>query len=164
MLTVPRVHVGQMIGLLEVLEDFNGRVDAAKVADDLILELDDLLPVVDAAELLNFLKVESGDLVLTEEGRQFLAKGASGRKRFLNEHIMKLAAFKAIIEFIKSHKNHEVTREELLEFLKKEMSDTDAESALPWIVEWGRYSLILHYDNNNGKLRALRTLSSKHDV
>ncbi|MBS7629345.1 AAA-associated domain-containing protein [Candidatus Bathyarchaeota archaeon] len=157
MLTLPRVHVGQMIGLLEVLEDFKGRVDVAKVADDLILELDDLLPAVEAAELLGFLKVESGDLILTEEGRQFLAKGASSRKKFLNEHVMKLSGFKAIVDFLKSHKNHEVTREELLEFLRKEMSDEDAESAIPWIVEWGRYSLILHYDSNNGRLKVLRT-------
>ncbi|MFN3621995.1 MAG: AAA-associated domain-containing protein, partial [Nitrososphaerales archaeon] len=70
-----------MIGLLEVLEDFRGRVDAAKVADDLMLELRDLLPAVDAAELLGFLKVDSGDLILTNEGKKFLSKGSSGRKK-----------------------------------------------------------------------------------
>jgi NitT/TauT family transport system ATP-binding protein len=74
-----------MIGLLEVLEDFKGRVDVAKVADDLILELDDLLPVVDAAELLSFIKVDSGDLILTETGREFLLKGPKARKKLLKK-------------------------------------------------------------------------------
>ncbi len=68
-----------MIGLLEVLEDFKGRVDIAKVADDLMLELDDLLPAVDAAELLVFLKIDSGDLILIEEGKKFLSKGSGGK-------------------------------------------------------------------------------------
>ena len=93
MLALPRAHVGQMIGLLEVLEDFKGRVDVAKVADDLILELDDLLPAVDAAELLTFIKVDSGDLILTETGREFLSKGPKARKKLLNKYVANLDSF-----------------------------------------------------------------------
>jgi len=143
-----------MIGLLEVLEDFEGRVDVAKVADDLILELDDLLPAVEAAELLGFLKVESGDLILTEEGKQFLSRGTKGRKKLLNKHVSSLDFFKMIVDFAKNH-NDEVTKKELLDFLQAKMPDADAESTFHWIVEWGRSSLILKYDSSSGKIRIM---------
>ncbi|MFC1506780.1 AAA-associated domain-containing protein [Thermoproteota archaeon] len=154
MLALPRAHVGQMIGLLEVLEDFKGRVDVAKVADDLILELDDLLPAVDAAELLTFIKVDSGDLILTETGREFLSKGPKARKKLLNKYVANLDSFKKIINFIRNQENYEVSKEELLDLLKGEVADFDAESDFSWIIEWGRNSLLLKYDSDDDKIHA----------
>lgn len=146
--------MGQVIGLLEVLEVFNGRIDIAKVADELMLELDDLLPVVDAAEVLGFLKVENGDLVLTEEGKKFLSKGATGRKKMLNHLVANLGIFKAVIEYIKSH-NGEVSKDDLINFFRVEMPDVDAESTFRWLVEWGRHSLLLRYDSDTEKIRVI---------
>jgi NitT/TauT family transport system ATP-binding protein len=154
LLALPRAHVGQMIGLLEVLEDFKGRVDVAKVADDLILELDDLLPAVDAAELLSFVKVDSGDLILTESGREFLSKGPKARKKMLNKYLANLESFKKILNFIKNQENYEVSKEELLDSIKGEVADFDAESDFSWIIEWGRHSLLLKYDSDNDKIHA----------
>jgi len=141
-----------MIGLLEVLEDFKGRVDAAKVADELMLELDDLLPAVDAAELLGLLKVDSGDLILTEEGKKFLSKGSSSRKKMLSHLVADLGVFKVVIDYVRSH-NGEVTKDDLLNFLRVEMPDGDVDSIFHWIVEWGRHSLLLRYDSNTGKIK-----------
>ncbi|MEM4725541.1 MAG: AAA-associated domain-containing protein, partial [Nitrososphaerales archaeon] len=117
MVSLPRAHVGQVIGLLEVLEDFGGRVDVAKVADDLMLNLDELLPVVEAAELLGFLKVDSGDIILTDEGKKFLAEGSSGRKKMLNQLVANLGTYKAVLHYISSH-NGEVSKDDLLNFLR----------------------------------------------
>jgi NitT/TauT family transport system ATP-binding protein len=147
-----------MIGLLEVLEDFNGRVDAAKVADDLLLELDDLLPAVDAAELLGFLKVVSGDLILTDEGKRFLSKGSSGRKRMLNKILSKTPIFKSIIAFVKQHEDAETTKDDVIDFLRRETPDLEAETTFRGLVEWGRYSLLFRYDSNSGKIKVIRPI------
>ena len=40
-----------------------------RLADDLAFEIDELLPIVDAAQLLGFLKIEEGDAVITPAGR-----------------------------------------------------------------------------------------------
>ncbi|MEM3427934.1 MAG: AAA-associated domain-containing protein [Nitrososphaerales archaeon] len=144
--------MGQVIGLLEVLEDFGGRVDVAKVADDLMLNLDELLPVVEAAELLGFLKVDSGDIILTDEGKKFLAEGSSGRKKMLNQLVANLGTYKAVLHYISSH-NGEVSKDDLLNFLRTKISDEDAETTYNWLVEWGRHSLLLRYDSNAGKIK-----------
>lgn len=155
-MTIPRVQVGMMIGLLEVLEDFKGSVDVAKVADELRLELDDLLPAVDAAKLLHLLKVVSGDLILTDEGKLLLSKNVSGRKKLLNKAIANLGEFKGIIDFIRNHHNGKITKSDLISFLEKKMPDVDAEETFSWIVEWGRYSLVLRYDSESQKINVIQ--------
>lgn len=145
-----------MIGLLEVLDSFRGRVDVAKIASELMLELDDLLPCVDAAETLGFLKVDSGDLVFTDDGKRFLSKGSVGRKKLLNKALLNLGLFKAIIDFIKSHHHHTVTKQELLGCLRTKMPDVDVERDFRWIVEWGRYALLFRYDSTTEKITAMR--------
>jgi NitT/TauT family transport system ATP-binding protein len=81
---IPRTHLSVVAGLLEILEDYEGKVDAAKIADELMLELDDILPVIEAAGMLGFIKVDSGDLILTEKGREYLAGNSTQRKKILN--------------------------------------------------------------------------------
>ena len=152
-MSIPRVHYSHVIGLLEVLEDFGGRVDIAKIADDLYLELDDVLPAVDAAELLGFIIVESGDIELTEEGSNFLSEGIRGRKKQLGERLFKLDSFKELIEFISKKDEKKITREELLNFIIASFYDADSDKIFKWIIEWGRHGLLLKYDSKEDEVR-----------
>src|ERR1700751_1127997 len=68
---LPHARPGGIAGLLELLLDKGGRDDIYRLADDLAFEIDDLLPIVDAAQLLGFLKVEEGDASITEKGAEF---------------------------------------------------------------------------------------------
>ncbi|MCP8323381.1 MAG: AAA-associated domain-containing protein [Candidatus Methylarchaceae archaeon HK02M2] len=152
-MSIPRVHYSHVIGLLEVIEDFGGRVDIAKIADDLYLELDDVLPAVDAAELLGFLIVESGDIELTEEGSNFLSEGIRGRKKQLGERLFKLDSFKELIEFISKKDEKKITREELLNFIIERFYDVDSDKIFKWIIEWGRHGLLLKYDSKEDEVK-----------
>ncbi len=152
-MSIPRVHYSHLIGLLEALEDFGGKVDVAKIADDLSLELDDLLPVVEAAELLGFLRAESGDISLTDEGLKFLSDGTRGRKKHLGKRLLALNPFKKLIEFMSQKKEKAITKEELLNFLAKELHEVDSEAASKWIIEWGRHGLLLRYNSKEDRIK-----------
>ncbi len=156
-MTIPRAQVGTVMGLLEILHDFQGKVDLAKVADELRLELDDILPAVDAAKLLKLIQVNSGDLILTSEGTALLSKNISGRKKELNNMVSNLGEIKGIINFIRKEHGNEVTKEDLLHFIRQEMPDVDAEQTFSWIVDWGRYSLLLRYDSNSQKIKLTKS-------
>lgn len=160
-MTIPRAQIGTVIGLLEILHDFQGKVDLAKVSDELRLELDDILPAVDAAKLLKLIQVNSGDLILTDEGKSLLTKNISGRKKMLNNAVSSLGEIKGIIDFIKKEHGNEVTKEELISFIQQEMPDVDAEQTFSWIVDWGRYSLLLRYDSNNQKIKLTKSPATK---
>src|SRR4029077_7913775 len=60
---LPHTRPGGLAGLLEILADQGRRVELHRLADELSLEVDALLPSVDTAVLLGFLRVEEGDAV-----------------------------------------------------------------------------------------------------
>ena len=63
---------GGIAGLLETASSTTtARTDIYRLADELAFEIDDLLPIVEAAQLLGFLKVEEGDAAITPEGREY---------------------------------------------------------------------------------------------
>jgi NitT/TauT family transport system ATP-binding protein len=153
--SIASVHIGQVIGLLEILEDYGGRVDMALVSNDLVMPVDDLLPVVNAAEFLGLLRVSDGDLELTEKGKKLLSCDSKGRKRLLNKILSSLPPFKQVVGFI-SRRDGESAKQSILELIRKEMPDVDPERLFLWIVEWGRYALLLRYDMMEGKVRLIR--------
>src|ERR1035438_3182804 len=68
---LPHARRGAIAGLLEMLADHNGRDDMYRLGAALSFEIDDLLPVVDAAVLLGFARLEEGDVEITPAGRAF---------------------------------------------------------------------------------------------
>jgi len=102
-----------------------------------MLELDDILPAIEAAEILGFIKVDSGDLILTDKGREYLAGNSMQRKKILNQALSRTSLFKWIIEQLKNRGN-EISKEELIALLEEEMPDVDAARMVKWIIEWGR--------------------------
>src|SRR5215469_6101286 len=70
-LPLPEVSAGGLSGLLEILAARGGRDGLAELAEDLSFEIDDLLPLVDAAVLLGLARVHDAQLEITEHGRDF---------------------------------------------------------------------------------------------
>src|SRR6266436_3950901 len=77
---LPHTRPGGLAGLLEILADQGGRVDLHRLADELSLEVDALLPTVDTAVLLGMLRIEEGDAVITPEGQAFAQADIQARK------------------------------------------------------------------------------------
>ena len=76
------VSTNLMAGLAETLSapPYAGRADLPALADDLQLELDELLPLGEVLQLLGLGVLEEGDLRLTERGRQYVEADTDARK------------------------------------------------------------------------------------
>ncbi len=68
---LPHARPGGVAGLLELLIDRGGEEDLYHVAETLLLEVDDLLPILDAATMLGFATAHEGDVKITPAGRTF---------------------------------------------------------------------------------------------
>lgn len=154
--SIPTAHYGQVIGLLEVLDDFGGKADLAKIAEDLVLELDDILPASESAEVLGFARIDSGDIILTEKGRAFLMAGIRRRQKIVQERLLELDMFRSILDFIKKSEDDGLERYKVVAFLQSKTPDIEAELCFRWIVEWGRYGLLMRYDSNDQRIRTVR--------
>ena len=74
---LPHARPGGIAGLLELLNDRGGKDDLYHVADELLMEVNDLLPIIEAATLLDFARTEKGDVEITDKGREFVERGHS---------------------------------------------------------------------------------------
>src|SRR6202035_58936 len=138
---------GGIAGLLERLLDKGGRDDIYRLADDLAVEIDDLLPVVDAAQLLGFLKVEGGGAGITETG------GPVGYSEILRQkEIFREAAesnvllLRQIRRALEAKSDHTVPEDFFLDMLDEQFSEDECERQIETAVAWGRYAELFDYD------------------
>jgi len=61
---LPQARLNALAGLLEKLDDEGGRSDLQKLSAALNFELGDLLPLVEAGELLGFILLEGGEMLI----------------------------------------------------------------------------------------------------
>ena len=65
---LPNAQLSALAGLLEKPVEERGRVDLYRISGDLVLERDEFLPIVESGDLLGFVTVHEGDLLLTPLG------------------------------------------------------------------------------------------------
>src|ERR1043166_4375098 len=87
---LPNCHLPALAGLLEKVAEGGGRVDLYRISRDLMLELDDLLPIVEAGDLLGFVTVNEGDLLITPLGGAYANATILGRKAILAGRVLRL--------------------------------------------------------------------------
>jgi NitT/TauT family transport system ATP-binding protein len=150
---LPDATVGGLAGLLEILVAVGGREDLPKLAEQLIFEVDDLLPLVDAAELLGFATVEDADLEITDDGRAFSAADILASKELFAEQAYEHAPLvRAICNALAATTDGTLSERFFLDLLRRSFSEQDAQRQLELAIDWGRYGELYEYDAGSGQL------------
>ncbi|MCI4318624.1 MAG: AAA-associated domain-containing protein [Thermoplasmata archaeon] len=142
--TYPKCTPTEMLGLLVLLNEHKGVEDLARLASDLDLEIDEILPSVDFAEALQLMKVSDGRASLTDLGKKLLAKSIRERKTILREQLRKTTLFKALLRALESSPEHRLTEEEMNRLI--EFTTAPADELVQNIINWGRYAELFRYD------------------
>jgi len=144
---LPHARPGGMAGLLELLLDKGGRDDIYRLADDLAFEIDDLLPIVDAAQLLGFLKIEEGDAAITESGTEFANSEILRQKELFRDAAVKnILLLRQIRRALETKSDHTVPEDFFLDMLDEQFSDEEALRQMETAVAWGRYAELFDFD------------------
>jgi NitT/TauT family transport system ATP-binding protein len=144
---LPHAPIAMVFGLLEHLRDASGgREDLYKLGGPLGLELDDLLPVTEAAKQLGLVKIASGDIELTAEGRALSAAEAPERKERLRRRLFELPILRRIREALQEAEGGRVRKQEFLDRLEEHFSPTEAERQLGTALDWARYGELFDHD------------------
>jgi NitT/TauT family transport system ATP-binding protein len=150
---LPHASVGGMAGLLEILASFGGREDLPEVARELNFEVDDLLPLVDAAQLLGLASVDDADLALTDEGRTFVAADILASKEiFASQASERAPLVRAIVRSLRATEDGTLDRAFFLDLLRRGFPEEEAQRQLEIAIDWGRYGELFDYDANTGQL------------
>src|ERR1700740_237106 len=144
---LPHARPGGIAGLLELLLDKGGRDDIYRLADDLAFEIDDLLPIVDAAQLLGFLKIEEGNATITEQGAEFGNSEILRQKELFRDAAMEnVLLLRQIRRAIESKSDHTVPEDFFLDMLDEQFSEEESRRQMETAVAWGRYAELFDFD------------------
>jgi NitT/TauT family transport system ATP-binding protein len=144
---LPHARPGGIAGLLELLIDKGGKDDIYRLADDLGLELDDFLPIVDAAQLLGFLTIEEGDASITPTGTQFANSEILRQKELFRaaatENVLLLRQIRRALE---SKSDHTVPEDFFLDMIDEQFSEEESRRQMETAITWGRYAELFDFD------------------
>jgi NitT/TauT family transport system ATP-binding protein len=143
---LPHAAIATVLGLLEHLREApNGRVDLYKLGGPLGYELDDLLPVTEAAKRLGLASVSAGDIELTPEGRRVVAAEEPERKRLLAPRLASLPLLGAIRRAVEEGDGR-APRRQFMDELQEGFSPVEAQRQLQTALDWARYGELFDFD------------------
>jgi NitT/TauT family transport system ATP-binding protein len=150
---LPDVSPGGLAGLLEILAARGGRDGLAELAGDLSFEIDDLLPLTDAADLLHMARIDGSDIELTPEGKDFAAADILASKQMFARLAARHAPLvRAIVQALAATADHTLRTGFFLDVLRRGFSAQEARNQLDTAIDWGRYAELYDYDSDDEEL------------
>ena len=147
---LPHARPGGIAGFMELLADRDGSEDLYKLADELSMDVDDLLPIVDASVMLGFAELQEGDVAITPEGRAFGEADIQTQKAIFRKAALEHVALLRLIENTLHAKRDRAIGEEFFrDILDEHFSAAEVERQFETALNWGRYAEIFDYDSEN---------------
>ncbi len=150
---MPHARPGGIAGLLEILIDRGGKEDLYNLADELAMEVGDLLPIIEACTLLHFIRVQEGDVEITSEGKTFAEADILTRKSLFREAALQhVTLLKQIYNALRAKADGTLPDDFFSDILDEHFSADEAEAQLQTAIHWGRYAEVFDYDAKTGRL------------
>lgn len=148
---LPNAHLSALAGLVEKLLEHADKVDLYRVGGELKMELDDILPIIEMGNILGFLLVFEGDLILSDLGKTYAEASILARKEMLAGRVLRIPGMTWIYEALKEDDNQRIAWEYFHEKFRSEFGDF-GERQLDIAIGWGRHSELFSYDDATGEL------------
>ncbi len=150
---LPHARVGGIAGLTELLRDRGGREDLFRLAEDLVMDVEDLLPILEACVLLGFALLQEGDVQITPQGVAFAEADIQRRKVLFREAALQhVTILKQIDSVLKRKADHAIADEFFHDILDEHFAEDEVQRQFETAVNWGRYAEIFDYDRESGRL------------
>jgi NitT/TauT family transport system ATP-binding protein len=155
---LPHARVGGIAGLIELLRDRGGREDLFRLAEELVMDVEDLLPILEACVLLGFARLKEGDVRLSRAGEAFADADIQTRKVLFREAALEhVTILKQIDSILKRKNDHAMADEFFNDILDEHFAEEEVQRQFETATNWGRYAEIFDYDRATGRLTQTET-------
>ena len=139
--------------MLELLNDRGGVEDLSRLAEELVMDVEDLLPIVEASSLLGLVTLTEGEVKITPQGVAFADADIQTRKELFRDAAVKnVMVLQQIESILKAKTDHSIPKEFFHDILDEHFSQAEVERQLDTAMNWGRYAEIFDYDSETGRL------------
>jgi NitT/TauT family transport system ATP-binding protein len=150
---LPHARVGGIAGLSELLRDRGGREDLFRLAEELVMNVEDLLPILEACVLLGFAWLKEGDVQITPQGVAFAEADIQQRKILFRQAALEhVTILKQIDSILKRKSDHSIADEFFHDILDEHFAEDEVQRQFETATNWGRYAEIFDYDRERGRL------------
>ncbi len=143
---VPDVSISKILGFLEVLDDRGGREDIYKLAEDLKMEMGEVLNLMRAAELLRLVETPGGDVVLLSEGKAMIEAEVNQKKSLLKNCLLSIPLFAYFVHILEGLEGKRAKKKEMIKIVKRLLVNENPERIFRILVDWGRYAELFGYN------------------
>ena len=150
---LPHARVGGIAGLTELLHDRGGREDLFRLAEELVMDVADLLPILEACVLLGFARLSEGEVQITPQGVIFADADIQQRKILFRQAALEhVTILKQIDSVLKRKSDHSIADEFFHDILDEHFAEDEVQRQFETAMNWGRYAEIFDYDREKGRL------------
>jgi NitT/TauT family transport system ATP-binding protein len=148
---LPHAGIGEIGGLLEILDDHGGTEDAFQLASDVGREYQEVLNIIKAAELLDLVDTPKRDVTLLPAGKAYLSLAPQQRTEAFRHALLGLNVFRWMLNALEKRQNRfdaDIVREELAVQLPFE----DNDRLFATMVNWARNADLFDYESDTNQL------------
>lgn len=149
---LPDALPSEMMGLLEYLDARDGKEDLFRIATDTNREFGDILRVVKAVELMDFVDTPKRLVLLTPEGKKFVNAKPAERQALWRAQLLKLRLFKQVFDMLSKHPRKKLDAELALEVIIFNLPSENYDKTFETLVRWARYGNLFAYEEDENKL------------
>ena len=142
--SIPCVPVGQILGLLSIIEDNPDLDDIYDLANEIGKDFGETIALVKAAEILELVDTPKDEVRFTELGKKFITADNDTRQQIFAEQVQKLRLFHIILAYLEVQ--DEIDEETVLKDISVALPYENPEKILETMIAWGRYAGLMDYD------------------
>jgi NitT/TauT family transport system ATP-binding protein len=152
---LPDAEESELTGLIETLAlSYTGRsCDLPELADDLHMNIDDLFPLIEILEILQFALVDKNTITPTKTGIRFAEADILEKKQIFATNLL---SHVPLARYIRSQldatQTHTISQDLILEKLEENLSEQEAQRVLTTVISWARYAEVFAFDYKTGEL------------
>ncbi len=143
--SIPFVPVGQILGLMSILNDSPELSNIYDISDEIGKEFGETISIVKAAEILGLVDTPKQEVRFTELGKRFVAADRVVRRTIFAEQVFKLRLFHIIIALLKEYE--EVDADRVIKDIASALPYDNPERVFQTMIAWGRYAGLMDINN-----------------
>ena len=142
---LPRVNLGEMVGLMEIVKDQGGKMDMFELNQMTDYDFGHTISVVKAGEMLEFIYTPKNLVQLAPLGKRYIEEDINGRKSLFREQLKKLGTFRFVMQILSEAQDKRLPEDVVQEELAIRLPTEEIEPLFATVVAWGRFAELFGY-------------------
>jgi len=142
--SIPLVPVGEILGLMSLLNDSPELTNIYDISDEIGKEFGETISIVKAAEILELVDTPKQEVHFTELGKRFMLADRVGRHAIFAEQVYKLRIFHIILALLSE--SEEIEADRLIKDIASALPYDNPEMTFETMIAWGRYAGLMDFN------------------